>query len=381
VLNHSDSLLVFLNGLFRQNLKFILAFYAIVYLSPSEHVLRRLIILIVGLGLLQIPVAMIQFGIYRSGYLTLGPDQFAWDFAGGTLGATSTAVLALLSLMIMSLLLGLAQASRKWRYAVLAFAFFIPAVVGEGKIVFALAPLMILFLLTYKWALFRARTLLLLSAFAVVLVLSLAALQIILPEARSLEVLSSPSYTSQNYERGLSATSGFPRSRLGGIEFTLQLISADKMKALVGYGPGSSSHAFTEAADGSLYRQYQDFEGPYFYFSFTQLSTTLLEYGAAGLIIYLLMLWRLYRYNSRLLARIRQPFWRGVAWGFRGVIFIFVVSIIYWRVWATEALASVVWVLAGIIVVRLQQLDDEIPIPAGNTQQTYLVGQNGIYES
>ncbi|MCD6553575.1 MAG: hypothetical protein J7M16_06165, partial [Anaerolineae bacterium] len=83
-----------------------------------------------------------------------------------------------------------------------------------------------------------------------------------------------------------------------------------------------------------------------------QLSTTLLEYGCVGLLIYLLLLWKLYRWNGKFLRRTNDRFWWAVAWGFRGVVFVFVASIVYWRVWSTEILASMFWMLAGILVVQ-----------------------------
>ena len=347
LINQRDSVLVFFNGLFRQNLKFILLSYALIYLAPTERVLRRLILLFVTLELIQVPITVIQFLVYRN-----------WDLAGGTLGFATTGVLALSALMLMALLFGLARVTHKMQYSYLGLLLFIPLVVGEGKIGFVLAPLLILFLLIYRWGLFRARTTLILVLFGLSYVLSILALSVLLPQARSLNVLSSLSYTLDNYERSLSATGGFPRSRLGDIEFTVGLLSVDTTKTLFGYGPGSSSRAFTEVADGSLYSQFKEFEGPYFYFSFVQLSTTLLEYGLAGLLVYLMTLWRVYRCNSKFLAKTTDTFWGGVAWGFRGVVFVFVAGIVYWRVWSTEVLASMFWMLSGIILVQGWRLRD-----------------------
>ena len=341
LLNHSDPVLVFLNGLFRQNLKFFLLFYAIVYLAPPENTLRRLVVLLIGLEVLQVPVAVVQAFVYKN-----------WDFAGGTLGFASTDVLALSALMMMALLFGLAQTTGRMRYALLGLSLFIPAVVGEGKIVFILGPILILFLLSYRRALLSSKAVLLLLLFIVAYGLSLFALNVIFPQAKSLRVLSSISYTLRIYERPLVATGGFPRSRLGDLQFTACLLREGVLRAFFGYGPGSSSRAFVEAATGSLYRRFEVYEGPYFYFSFVQLSTTALEYGCAGLMVYLLLLWRLYRWNGELLRGTNDKFWWAIAWGFRGVIFVFVSGMVYWRVWSTEILASIFWMLAGILTVH-----------------------------
>jgi hypothetical protein len=121
---------------------------------------------------------------------------------------------------------------------------------------------------------------------------------------------------------------------------------------LIGYGPGSSSRAFAEAAHGSLYRRFEQFQGDYFYFSFTQLSMTALEYGVVGLLLHLLLLFKLYRWNGRFLAGTKDRFWWAVAWSYRGVLFVYVASIIYWRTWSTEILASWFWMLTGMLVVQ-----------------------------
>jgi hypothetical protein len=341
ILNSSDSIIVFFNGVFRQNLKFILLFYAIVYLAPSDRVLRRLIFLFIGLELLQIPITIIQALHYTD-----------WDFVGGTLGAASTGILALSALMVMALLFGFSQAYRKAGFAIVALMLFIPAIVGEGKITFVLGPLMILFLLTYRLAFLRVRAIFSLILFFLVYGLSLVALNALLPQARSLNVLSSLSYTLQNYERPLANTGGIPRSRIGDLQFTFELLSVDASKILFGYGPGSSSRAFAEVANGSLYRRFQEHDGLYFYFSFVQLSTTSLEYGLVGLTIFLLVLWKLYRYTKRFLSSVTDQYWWAIAWGFRGVMLVYVAGIVYWRVWSTEILASIFWLLAGCIVVQ-----------------------------
>ena len=347
LLNQRDPLLVLLNGLFRQNLKFILLFYAIVYLDWPERLGRRMINLFIMLMLLQIPVSMMQL-------IATGN----WDLAGGTLGFATTGVLALAALMTMALLFGFAYVRRRLRYALLGLAFFIPLVAGEGKIAFVFGPLMLMFLFLHRGALLRARALLLVVLFVGVFVLAIGILNAVLPQARSLDVLSSLSFTLNYYERSLEGTGDFPRSRLGDLQFTLRLLSTSLTRMLFGYGPGSSSPAFAESASGSLYRQYESFQGSYFYFSFIQLSTTLLEYGGLGLAVYLFTIWRIYRYNGRLLRLTTDRFWYAVSWGFRGVVLIYLLGIVYWRIWSTELLASIFWILAGILAAQIRRWED-----------------------
>jgi hypothetical protein len=351
--NRTDSLLVFFNGLFRQNLKYVLLFYAVVYSALSRRLMERLILLVIALVLAQVPITLVQSRIYEH-----------WDFVGGTLGHATTGVLALLILMVLSLLMGFSQAYRRPRYLLLSLLLVIPVVLGEGKIAFVFALPLLLLLLAYRWKLLKPANLALLAGSVLVLGLALVALNRILPEAHALNVLFSPAYALNRYERSLAATGGFPRSRLGDLEFTAQLLRESPSRLLIGYGPGSSSRAFAEAAHGSLYRRFAPIGGRYFYFSFTQLSMTALEYGIVGLVLHLLLLLRLYRRNKRFLVRAEDKFWWAISWGYRGVVFVYVASIVYWRVWSTEILASWFWMLTGMLFVQASRdLAARQPLP------------------
>ena len=257
--------------------------------------------------------------------------------------------------MIMSLFYGLATTQKKWWiYAVLGSALFIPLLLGEGKFGFFIAPLMVLFLFSRNLV-HNSRTLLFLLLLLVVVYLATMWLMpIINPRSQLVEFLRSPGLIFQTYELPLQTT-GIPVSRLGDIQFALNLVSRSPQSLLIGYGPGATSLSYFSSISGALYLKYS-YLG--WVFASSQLSKMLLEWGSLGFLLYVMSIVHVYRITNRLINRPDiTGFWKGISWGFRGTIFVFVIMAVYWYIWQTDVTAYVFWGLAAITFKLQQKVD------------------------
>ncbi len=322
-----------LNG-YRTLLKPLMLFYVIINLDVSPRTLKHLIILLIGLELLQIPITVLQAQVYGVG-----------DEVGGTLGYSATQIATIMALMVMSLLFGLATVSRKgWVYILGGIGLFVPILMGEGKFGYFVVLPMVLFIFAYR-APNRIRSVfVVLALLLIVLFVSLQALPVIAPRSQLGDFLASPRLIFEIYERPLAQT-GVPMSRRGDIQFAIELLGRTPHALLLGYGPGAASPSYFGDIVGQLYND-NGYLGSVF--GLTQISRGLLEWGITGVLLYLVMILRVYRISQQLLNRSDvEPFWKGISLGFRGVLVVFLVSTAYWYVWQSDATAFVFWMLAG----------------------------------
>jgi hypothetical protein len=342
---------------FRSLLRPLLLFYVVVNLGLDEKYLKRLVILLVILELMQIPICFIQFLLYGGG-----------DQVTGTIGYAASQMTVMLASVFISLLYGLAIVTRSWLYAVVGSLLFFPVLLTEGKAGFFVVPVMVLFLFLTNFLLksnskIRSSTLkyaaLIVVAFVIIFRLSLWLAPIVIPQSDITSFIQQPLAIFKRYEVPLSETNGIPLSRLGDIQFAWNLITREPRYTLLGYGPGAASPGIQGLAiGGNLYLQYAldptflfgDVSAKYSLYSFTQVSATLQEFGIIGLVTYILMLLAVFRVSLKFgnLPGI-DPFWRGINLGFSGAMFAFLAYTVYYRVWYWEASAYVFWGLAAMI--------------------------------
>ncbi len=350
---------------FRLMFKVVLLFYVIIYLDLPEPVLRRLVLLMIGLELLQIPAAVLQFLHLRD----MG------DLITGTMGLDSTQIATLTATMVMGLLLGMALVKRSIWCGVLGCALFIPIILGSGKAGFFFAPVVFIFILMHEIRQHLKTVLLALAALAIVLVIGVS----VFPPDHDVSLatyITSPAYVVQHYEIPLGSRA-LPVSRLSDIQLSWQLVSGQARTLLIGFGPGQASPSFFQTLAGSLYQAYDyshyidvmnEYHLPYadVHFAETQVSVTLLEWGCLGFLLYLLALYRILRANGRPKAvRALPEFWQGVALGFRGVLFVYAAGIVYWYLWESEATGFLFWGLAAALFAMTLRAGGAVVVQAG----------------
>jgi hypothetical protein len=342
---------------FRNLLRPLLLYYVIINLKLGEKYLKRLVILLFIMELLQIPVILYQFLVYGGG-----------DMANGTLGYHSESMTVVMASIFIGLFWGLAIVYRSTIYALAACFLFLAILFSEGKAGFFIVPSMLLFIFSFsvrredsiKTKIFALSkyALVFVPIFLIVYGLSLWLAPIVIPNSSILSFLENPQTIFDRYEAPLSNTNYIPRSRSGDIQFAWLLISQQPQYTLLGYGPGAASDGIQGMGVGALYSRYAQDPGFLFsqasteftFYGLTQVSVMLQEFGVTGLILYLLMLLAIFRESIKFAKRPGiDPFWRAINLGFIGALFVFVVCTIYYRVWFLEAGAYVFWGLAAVI--------------------------------
>lgn len=365
VINNEPFLLALLG--FRNLFKPILLFYILINLDLRPQRFKGLVIFLMTLELLQIPIMVLQARSYGEG----------GDLVSGTFGFAATAIVAIVALMIMALFYGLAftrskRDARTLVYGLLGTSLFIPFVLGETKAAFFIAPLMLLILVSGNLVrhLKRLRTWLILFSFIGIFLASVQVLSAVNPRSRLAVFLQSPELIVSEYERPLELSNGVPKGRLGDLQFSWQLVTRDAATLLFGFGPAESIETSFLGVTGELRQTYSAFG---LWFGYSQMSRTLLERGVITLITYIVAVLILYRTINRMAKRnYFDEYWRGIAFGFKGVVFIFLIATVYWTVWETEATAYVFWALAAcLLVIGARKGKEPSPIPA--SRQQYIV--------
>jgi hypothetical protein len=155
----------------------------------------------------------------------------------------------------------------------------------------------------------------------------------------SFKAIFNPSYFYQYSIKQADAGMG----RLQAFEVVSEHLR-NPIEKLIGRGPGMLTPTSIADNPNSLIatnpRLFQDVTG-YAY--------TTLELGFAGLVLFLLLYYKVYRFTRRFLREIDDPFWEAIALGFCGATFIYVISTFYIDSWIFYPLPFTFWALAAAI--------------------------------
>jgi hypothetical protein len=118
----------------------------------------------------------------------------------------------------------------------------------------------------------------------------------------------------------------------------------DGTSRLIGLGPGILTPTELLKNPNSLIAQDESL-----YRNMTGYGVTTLELGFLGLILFLLMYFRVYRFTRHFMKQIADPFWEAVSLGFCGAIVIYVISTVYVDSWIYYPIPLTFWALAAAI--------------------------------
>jgi cell division protein FtsW (lipid II flippase) len=212
--------------------------------------------------------------------------------------------------------------------------------INETKITFFLFPVLILFLLR-KYLLKKQS---LKSVFAIVLfsgvifISSYFAYNYLYRELRIFDYNFTANYVSREYTKSGSL------NRIPQIEFAHRNIIKDIYTAFLGVGPGNASDSFFEKGVGYYYRKY-----PILKIDSVFLGRFIWEYGYLGLAIFLYILFRLFGLAEKICNNSPDPFYKSLALGFEGMMFILVVAAVYSNSFIIDSIGYVFWFMAGYL--------------------------------
>jgi O-antigen ligase len=99
----------------------------------------------------------------------------------------------------------------------------------------------------------------------------------------------------------------------------------------------------------------------------------LAETGIIGLMLYLILLWRMWRSGTRLFYSAQDPFWRGIGLGFLALMASIVVMNLFGDRWTYQQVDGYLWILLGCVIRGLTANQEQLeqagaaavdPIPA-----------------
>ena len=314
----------------------------------DEEQLRRLLVLVLGLSVFQVPVAILQFLFLRTGS--------SGDAVGGTLGVYSSGVLTVLMIATTAFFIGrMIHRHGSAAKAGLALALcMVPPALNETKVFFVAAPtiLSVLFLPRVQKSAARAFVILVMVVLAFVLVF------------QSYQSLYGQTFEGQDVverlvlqETGDELAEGGVMKRLPSIIFAANEISDRPATLLFGHGAGSLTRSDLVGMQGALLELYGSSLR-----STVWLTRLLLEYGFLGLLAFMGLLVSVYRAARRVERESTEAVWRAFGVGMQGAVLTMAVMSVYTGTFTTDGLNCAFWAYAGItgrlVALRASALSD-----------------------
>ena len=317
---------------FRNHLKYVFLFLLLLLFDFDAVFYKRVITTIFIIAAIQIPFAIVEWRL-------IGPG----DLAGGTFGLNATGIMAIFVASIISIIFGISIYQKvDIKYILLSFALLVPLMTGESKAGFFFIPLVLFFQFLRRKGGFKRniRFALLLTIFIPIFFLSVH----YFPRFYGSDVsiyLKEPQMVYENQSGELYKPELRIR-RLSSIPYAFNFINRSKLTLLLGLGPGNASLSF-----------FSEYSGKYSNSPVwpTALVILLLEWGMLGTILYLLMFLYIFIKCNNYIFLVSNPYWKGIFFGFNGMIVVYLAASIYNRDWLNDSLGFIFWFLASAIFV------------------------------
>ncbi|RMD92468.1 MAG: hypothetical protein D6813_05850, partial [Calditrichaeota bacterium] len=327
---------------FRNFFKYIVMFYVLVNINLEEKFLKNMLRLLIFIALVQIPVTIVEWRIYGTG-----------DNVVGTLGSHTTGIMAIFLAFTASFMIGFYMHTGKIMHLLTIILLFIPIILGSGRFGFLLIPAAVIFSVLFGGKISIKKVIKSTLLSFIVFVTMFCAVKVhdkIVDRGDFYELLTSP-------ERMYLYTTGYAKggrlNRTEAIIFAGHLISQSPVKFLLGYGPGNASPSYFSNFEGALETQYKGLR-----VRGVQLSWVMLEFGILGLLFFLLIYFYLFRENQTLYFQTQDSFWKSISIGYNGIIFAYLVSIVYTSVWVSDVTAFSFWLIsASIIAMKTKRIN------------------------
>lgn len=336
IANGESSFYPSIKGLLR-HVGFPLFFILLLTAEPDEELIRKLVIGVLVVVFLQIPASIGQYFWYS----VVAPKSAGMraDYSGGLLGPSCGNYSSVLLVMGFCLLMGfMLVRGNRWYLSLGAALLVVPIYLASaraGLIMFALGALFMLLIAPRPGSgnLFK-RVLVSLSVVAGLVGASYMGLG-----GESFQAMFHPEYL---YEYSMKkADAGMGRLQAFGVVSQELRTPVEK---LIGRGPGMLTPTSVVDNPNSLVAN-----APHLFRNVTGYTYTTIELGFLGFILFLLLYFKVYRFNRLFLSRIDDPFWESVSLGFSGVVFIYVLSTFYVDSWIYYPLPFTFWAVAGAI--------------------------------
>jgi len=327
----------------RHYLLYIILFYFIVNTKFDEKFYRNIIKTLFFIAFLSGPLAFIE-----RYFLGLGKEDISAGFM-------SSGSFVLFGSAMFCLIFGcIAQNGLRFRYLAPLISLFMTALLAETKAFFFFVP--ICSLLQFRSRLIKQKKMILFMIILVaMIILSVSYATTYHPLTNLKTYFFSPKkafwYLSldtvahgkpMNSLTSSSIYKNINLSRVSKIGYAASETKKSLLSLLFGYGPSrvSSYQNLKYNADSSWKAMQLDQ---------VQFSKTIMELGYLGFILFLVVIYKIYRMNSAFYQNIPNTYWKVMSTGFRGIIFLFVIGAFYNNVWSIDVMAFTFWFLAAAI--------------------------------
>jgi len=335
MLLNSSPLSIAVEGL-RALIQPILLYYLFITLKFSHRSVRFFLELLLFL-------MAIQFFFFIYSGLTTG--QWWGDYVNGTFGAGQGTGFGHFLTIGLFLLIGLfLYGERRLWYWLLFAAILIPLLAASSRISYLSLPLILGWLLRRRILSLR-KSILIMGAFLVMMFVGLYYSYSLTTRNISFFNNMNPAVIFQDQLRPNYS------GRLIWYQYAWKKITQNPSTLFFGYGPGMFSSFTAERNRTPIFEEIDEIrtsQGLALYpaSSFISVPT---EFGLLGLLVYLGIIGSAYREVSRRLFTVESKFWKGVAFGVKASLLYFVIAGITHNTWETPFVASVLWLLVGLV--------------------------------
>jgi hypothetical protein len=347
ILNNPPGSGPMLSGM-RFYLRAIPLFFLPAVLPISEAQLGRQLKWLLGLSLLQLPIAAYQR------WTVLSEGRYTGDNVQGTM--MDSGILSLFLISVVCVLTGLLMRNRigKLTYAVLFLLLLLPTTINETKATVVFLPLALL-----ATVLFAARPgkrlryagvgVLALAAFGALFVPIYNMMEVHNPFKQERDILNFFTNEKQLGRYLSSDVTGVGNAkdvrRGDAVVVPLQFLSTDPARLAFGLGLGSVSPSnFGKNFEGSYFQLFKQFLIMSFVFF-------LLEFGLLGVVMIGALFWMVFT-DTLAVAREDDSLFGALAAGWTGVVAVFGLGIAYTLVHQFTSMTYLYWYFAGIICAR-----------------------------
>jgi len=315
---------------FRFDLKYVFMFYLIVQLGPDGRFFKRMFVFLVVLLLVQVPVAVVKYFIYGQGEQAIG--TYAYQT-----GILST----VLPLVAISIFIGLYFYHKTSVYYIVGcLLFFLFSIIGgkRGFLFFAIA--LTLFL---GWQV-GLKNLVKVYILAPFFIFGFAATIYLVPDLRP--AFEDPLYLinwSVSYETMQSKDDGAAAGRTAAFMKTNEILIKNISTLLVGFGPGSISQSFFQKYKGRLEDKIPIVYGR------SQWVTMSLEEGYIGVGLFIWSFVLFFKVANAVHEKIEDSFFKAIAFGFKGIVFSFLICMNYGVIFRMDVSGFIFWFLAAAV--------------------------------
>lgn len=337
----------------RYDLRAIPLFFLPAVASFTEQDTRRQLKLVLGLALLQVPMAVYQR------WVIISEDRFSGDDVRGTVMDSGILSIFLICVVVVLTAFYMRGQLRKWPFLMLFFVLLFPTTINETKatVVFLPVGLMATIIAASprgkRLKVFLGGTVLL-GVFAAILFPVYALMNANSPYKDDKSLLDFFTNEKQlGAYIGDKKDVGFGAKRLVGrgtaIKFPLQYLSRDPVHLAFGLGLGNASHSnLGEAFTGKYFDLFQNFV-------VSASAAFLIELGLVGSALVFLLYWLVFT-DTLAVARADSGITGAIAAGWIGVVGVMGIAAFYNVTHAYVSVSYLYWYFAGTIACRRGQL-------------------------